>query len=461
MKKRTLALMLAGIMALGTAGCSQSESTRSATAPAAQAEEVTGTVTIKLAHNMDFVTIPDAIVAAADRLNEKYEAEGKDLHIEIETDYQRIDWDEYMQNILFATKSGDGPDIFTFSGNIKDQVRSGLLLDISDIDTSKFVEGSFDAFTVDGKIYSMPFDIPTRALYYNKEVLKELGWSDEEVEAFPGKIAEGSFTWEDFIALCQEVQEKGLVEWGMLHRPGKGNDFLDVLRMYGSPYYNEEGKLVVNQDTVTGFFQFIYDAANTLKITPQDITQRVWTDIQKMVGEGDAFAYYGPVFSSTYVAAEANLTPEELAESIGFALFPKSEKNEAPFTVAAPQSVSINAHTEYPEICKALLEEVYAGDSVKELAVHGDTIFSLTSVTKANEMEEITTNPILEKIGYMADYVVTTPPIEGESVFRDELFKQIVLLELGQVNPEDAFKDFKVQVELNVDEDEVVFELNE
>ena len=116
-----------------------------------------------------------------------------------------------MQNILFATKSGDGPDIFTFSGNIKDQVRSGLLLDISDIDTSKFVEGSFDAFTVDGKIYSMPFDIPTRALYYNKEVLKELGWSDEEVEAFPGKIAEGSFTWEDFIALCQEVQEKGLV----------------------------------------------------------------------------------------------------------------------------------------------------------------------------------------------------------------------------------------------------------
>ena len=136
MKKRTLALMLAGIMALGTAGCSQSESTRSATAPAAQAEEVTGTVTIKLAHNMDFVTIPDAIVAAADRLNEKYEAEGKDLHIEIETDYQRIDWDEYMQNILFATKSGDGPDIFTFSGNIKDQVRSGLLLDICLLYTS-------------------------------------------------------------------------------------------------------------------------------------------------------------------------------------------------------------------------------------------------------------------------------------------------------------------------------------
>lgn len=425
-----------------------------------QAEEATGTVTIKLAHNMDFVTIPEAIVAAADRLNERYEAEGKDLHIEIEADYQRIDWDEYMQKILFASKSGDGPDIFTFSGNVKDQVRSGLLLDLSDIDTSKFVEGSFDAFTVDGKIYSMPFDIPTRALFYNKNVLKELGWSEDEVAAFPGKIAEGSFTWEDFIALCQEVQEKDLVEWGMVHRPGKGNDFLDVLRMYGPAYYNEEEKLVVNQETVTGFFQFIYDAANTLKITPQDTTQRVWTDLQKMVGEGDAFAYYGPVFASTYVAAEANMTPEELAQSIGFALFPKSEKNETPFSVAAPQSVSVNANTEYPEVCKALLEEVYAGEAVKDLAVHGDTIFSLTAVTAANEMEEITTNPILESIGYMADYVVTTPPIEGETVFRDELFKQLVLLELGQVTPEKAFEDFQTQVELNVDEDEVVFELN-
>ena len=447
MKKLT-AMLLSGVMAA------------SLMAVPTQAEEATGTVTIKLAHNMDFITIPDAIVAAADYLNEKYEAEGKDLHIEIEADYQRIGWDEYMQNILFATKNGDGPDIFTFSGNVKDQVRSGLLLDLSDIDTSKFVEGSFDAFTVDGKIYSMPFDIPTRALYYNKDVLKELGWNEEEVAAFPGKIADGSFTWEDFIALCQEVQEKGLVEWGMVHRPGKGNDFLDILRMYGPAHYNEEEKLVVNQDTVTGFFQFIYDAANTLKITPQDTTQRVWTDLQKMVGEGDVFSYYGPVFSSTYVAAEANLTPEELAQSIGFALFPKSEKNETPFCVAAPQSVSVNANTEYPEICKALLEEVYAGDAVKDLAVHGDTIFSLTSVTAANEMEEITTNPILESIGYMADYVVTTPPVEGESVFRDELFKQLVLLELGQVTPEKAFEDFKIQVELNVDEDEVVFELN-
>ena len=51
---------------------------------------------------MDFVTIPDAVLAAGERLNEKYAAEGKDLKIEFETDYARIDWGEYSNNLIFA-----------------------------------------------------------------------------------------------------------------------------------------------------------------------------------------------------------------------------------------------------------------------------------------------------------------------------------------------------------------------
>lgn len=475
--KKVLSAILAGTMVLSLTACGGSEkpsepeaATEAAAEAATEAEEAatgaaaetpdgaTGTVTIKLAHNMDFVTIPDAIAAAADSLNAKYKAEGIDLQIEIEKDYQRIDWDEYMQNIIFATKNGEGPDLFSVSGNMPDHVRSGLVYDMSDIDTSKFVDGCFDSFTVDGKIYAMPFDVPVRALYYRKDVLKELGWSDDEIAAFPGMVADGSFTWEQFIELAKEAMDKGIVEWGMLHRPGKGNDFLDVLRMYGPAHYTEDGILRVSESAVKGYFQFMYDAANTLGITPQDTTQRVWTDLQCMVGDGRAFSYYGPVFASTYVAAEANLTPEQLVENLGFLVFPVSEGNPEPFAVAAPQAVSINGSTKYPEICMALLEELYAGDSTEALAVHGGTIFSLSSVKAANEMDEIKNNVILKDIGYMTEYVTTVPPLAGESVFRDELFKQIVLLELGQTTPEQAYEDFKVQVELNVDEDEVIFE---
>ena len=35
------------------------------------------TITLKIAHNYDFVTIPNSVIAAADRLNERYAAEGQ------------------------------------------------------------------------------------------------------------------------------------------------------------------------------------------------------------------------------------------------------------------------------------------------------------------------------------------------------------------------------------------------
>ena len=121
MKKKILSAFLAGTMALSLTACGgsrearlrqqQQRTTAAATEAATDAAVVTpdgatGTVTLKLAHNMDFVTIPDAIVEAAESLNAKYAAEGIDLKIELEKDYQRIDWDEYMQNIIFATKNG-------------------------------------------------------------------------------------------------------------------------------------------------------------------------------------------------------------------------------------------------------------------------------------------------------------------------------------------------------------------
>lgn len=41
-----------------------------------------------------------------------------------------------------------------------------------------------------------------------------------------------------------------------------------------------------------------------------------------MVGDGTAFAYYGPLYSATYVAGAVDKTPEQFAEDVGFARIP-------------------------------------------------------------------------------------------------------------------------------------------
>lgn len=414
------------------------------------------TITLKIAHNYDFVTIPDAVIAAAEKVNERYAAEGKDIQIEFEQDYQRIDWNEYTKNLIFAYKNGDAPDIFSVS-DVPSMQSTGMLLDISELNTDVFVDGVFTEYLVDGKAYAMPFDLPVRVIYYNKQSLVKMGWTMEEAEALPAKVAAGEFSWEDFVELCVDVKESGASQWGLAHRPGAGSDFLDIMTTLGGRYYDENGTLVFNEEGVLRFFQFIYSAANELEITPHDLSQQGWPAINTMAGDGTCFAYYGPIYSSTYVADAAGKDPYQFAEDVAFMMFPVSEYNDSPFVVAAPQGMAINSDTKYPEICMDLFAEL-ANNSYHLLADHANVIFTLSSIKAANELEAIKTNPIVADVGYMADYAVTTPSIDGLQVYTSELHRNIVELELGSITPEKATENMKIQMDLNLDEDEIIFE---
>ena len=290
-----------------------------------------GDVTLTVGFNGDFTTMVDAVIGAADSLNEKYAAEGIDTRITIEADYQTIDNTEFHNNIVFAHKSGEAPDIFICDTDVAGFVNAGCVLDITDVITDSMVEGICTPCTVDGKVYAMPFDLPLRVIYYNKNDLAKIGWSQEQIDSLPEQIQSGEFTLEDFTALCQEVVEKGGATYGMVDRPGAGNDFYDLLNALGGRYYNEEGQLVFDEAGITRLFQYLYDNAQTTKITPENLNQMGWDTINQMVGTGEAFAYFGPMFSATYVAQAAGLETDAFAQQEQFVLFPKSAYSDGPF----------------------------------------------------------------------------------------------------------------------------------
>jgi Maltose-binding periplasmic proteins/domains len=407
-------------------------------------------VTLKLSHNMDFVSIPQAIIDAADRVSERYKAEGRNIRIEFDTDYQTIDWIEYKNNIVFASKIDDAPDMFPIA-DPNSLIKAGVLLDVTDVidaNSDKFANNAFSSVTSGGKIYAYPSDLPVRVIYYNKNDLKKIGYSDEEIAALPEKIKLGEFTFEDFIALCNEVVEKGGAKYGIAHRPGSGDDFLDVLNVLGGQYF-DGNTLVFDSEGLLRFFQFTYDNANVTKITPQNLNQMGWTTINKMVGSGESFAYYGPIYSCGYVSSSVGLSNEEFAKQEEFVMFPKSQYTDAPFVTAAPQYEGISSKTKYPEICKDILDELTNGSS-DYMARHAATINSLSSIVAANDDAQVKANPIIANITYMPAFARTVPSIEGLNTYTSELFKQIVALELGQTTPEAALADMKAQIELNL-----------
>lgn len=410
-------------------------------------------VTLSISHNMDFITIPNAVVDAAERLNEKYAAEGKNLRIEFEKDYQTIDWTEYHNNTIFSAKSGDLADFFALDSDIPGYVKAGVLMDLTDLskELSSYMADAFGTATIDGKVYAFPPDLPTRVMYYNTDDLRKIGWTEEQITLLPEQIKNGEFTFEDFLSLAEEVVAKGGAKYGLTHRPGQGNDFFDILKVLGCQFYNEDGTLVFDDEGLLRFFTMTYKNANETKITPNNLNQMGWTSINKLVGSGDCFAYYGPVYSCGYVAGAVEKTIEEFASYEEFVLFPVSEYNDKPFAVAAPQYIAINSKTKYPEICKDLLKELVT-DSSDLLARHAAKINSLSSVTAANKDEQVLANPLVSKIGYMTDYSITYPSISGLNTYSSELFKQIVALELGETTPEKAVADMKQQIELNVND---------
>lgn len=465
MKKRLVSTLLC-TAALGAAltGCGGSTSKDTpAPAPAegaaTQAEAPAGetqsgekeVITLKVAHNKDYVTVPEAIVEAGARLNEKYAAEGRNLEIRFETDYQQIDWTDYHNNIIFAHKSGEAPDIFTADADIAGYAKAGVVLDVSDLMTDDFVDGAFNACMVDGKAYAIPMDMPFRVIYYNKNDLTKAGWSDADVEALPEKIRTGEVTFDDFIDICEEMVTSGAAKYGLVHRPGAGNDFFDIINAMGGIYYDENNSLVLDTAAVQEFYQFTYDNAQVKKITPDNLNQLGWDTINKMVGTGEAFAYYGPMYSATYVAEAAGLATEDFAQQEAFVLFPTKSGAGKPFAVAAPQGLAISADTKYPEVCKDIIRELMT-DSSDLMARHASTIYTLSSIKKANEDPQITGHPLLSGVTYMTDYAVTPPSIEGLTALRGYLFTEIVTLELGQTTPEESLNNLKTQAELNIDD---------
>ena len=56
--------------------------------------------------------------------------------------------------------------------------------------------------------FGAPKDIEHRPVYYNKDMLRELGWSDEEIDSLSEQVKNGEFTLEDMTKLAEEATKR-------------------------------------------------------------------------------------------------------------------------------------------------------------------------------------------------------------------------------------------------------------
>lgn len=197
-RSRLLASVLL-VSLLGASGCGSDRQGAAGGGPEPDYKEVT----LTLRHTQIKET-SKARLRVWEDVVARTEAENEGLTFKLEGIDEIVNRDSKLKQEMAA---GNPPDIFEVFGgaDLKLYVKANRMLDLTPILeelnlTDKFE--SLDEFTIDGKVYGIPYGGYSEGIFYNKKLFEELGL------AIPR-------TWDELIAAAETIKAAGYVPFGL------------------------------------------------------------------------------------------------------------------------------------------------------------------------------------------------------------------------------------------------------
>lgn len=243
MKKRLMALGMAGIMAAATilTGCSGS----SGTGGAAGTNEKTAGAEKAGNGEKTVITFWNGFTGSdketLETLVQKYN-DTNDKNVQV--DMNIMPWDSLYQKLATVLPVGEGPDILAFSPErLGTYAEPGALAPVDDAYTGKIVDEAVipaalkENLKWKGTYYGVPMNFATLLLYYNKDIFKEAGLDPEsppanwdELEQYAAQIVEKTGKYGFDMAVKETTPMWCIMLWG------NGGDFIkDGKAVFNSP----------------------------------------------------------------------------------------------------------------------------------------------------------------------------------------------------------------------------------
>lgn len=449
MKKRrwlkTLAVMLLAAMVI-VAGCSQSSDNGGAPTPQEGGKPAGGddqdqeTINLSFGHfRVNNAGIDKLFLDTLDQ----YRAENPHVNLTEEA----VAHDPYREKMTTLGASGELPDIFMANGSmIIDYQSKGYVMDWNDIiaeDTEwseGFVDGAFDDFTIDGKVYGVSIKMDSvHTIYYNKEIFADAG-----IDEFPT-------TWEGFKEAIVKLKEAGYTPIGMGNRSNVpvGSTLFSTLadRVTGTEWFEglKTGESAFTDEEFIQALEALQELVELGAFNP---------DINSIdEGQGESLYYNKQaamhISGSWFLNRLLDNAPEDIIENTGFALLPAIDggKGEA-FAVAggggwsyAINSKLTGAEREAAiEIVKALSDADFA-KAQKELGE-----FPARTVTDYDQSKLL---PKVNEYTEFLDGVTYTPiyDIRLEPALVELVYQGVQELLIGVTEPEQIAERVQSAVE--------------
>ncbi|WDZ82905.1 extracellular solute-binding protein [Micromonospora cathayae] len=128
----------------------------------------------------------------------------QDAHSGVKVEIQPLENEAFKAKLTTATQAGSPPDLFQSWGGgvLKQQVDAGLVKDLTD-DVKPWIDTllplALEPYTIDGRIYGVPFDLGMVGFWYNKDHFAKAG-----ITAPPA-------TWAQLLDAVTKIKATGVV----------------------------------------------------------------------------------------------------------------------------------------------------------------------------------------------------------------------------------------------------------
>ncbi|MBI3711200.1 MAG: sugar ABC transporter substrate-binding protein, partial [Proteobacteria bacterium] len=168
---------------------------------------------------------------------------------------------------------------------------------------------------------------------------------------------DGAFTAYDLCDLGGQAVEKGLVKYGLLHRPNAGPDFQMLIEAFGVvPYNKETGKLQVPKAALAGFFKWIKYCVDK-KAIPTTNTSMSWDAVEAAaIKDEQSLAFFHGIWRVGDQMAAYNLkTKEDYFKKLTWIQAPPGQKGGKPTNLSHPIAYAVSSKAKNPELAAYII----------------------------------------------------------------------------------------------------------
>lgn len=284
----------------------------------------------------------EAIEMAADILEREAAILGEDLNITVEGRRDFAGWDEFKQGVTLGAEAGTAPSIVVTSHlDIAPWSQAGYIVPIEDyVDLDSWPLNNvypnlMEIAAVGGTQWGVPQDAEARPFFFWRETLSQLGYSEDDIDALPGKVASGEYTLGNVLEDAKKAVDMGLVEegYGFYPRVSNGPDYAQFYQSFGGELIDpESGKLVLDKAAMTEFYQFFVDAVEA-GVTRKNHLGTDWDQWYNEVANGRAAFWHGGTWHFGRYAREGN---DDFWNTIQFSLIPAGNDKGRANTITHP-----------------------------------------------------------------------------------------------------------------------------